>query len=121
MKSVKAALPREGHKAALNLCILEAKHMPVVNVSLQVLPKVSEDRVYPVVDKVIELIAGSGVKYEVGPMETTMEGEYDQLMDLVKQAHELCIEEGASRVVSVVKVDYKPGGVTMAEKVGRYR
>ncbi|NLG85770.1 MAG: thiamine-binding protein [Firmicutes bacterium] len=95
--------------------------MPIVNVSLQVLPVVPEDRVYPVVDKVIELIASSGVKYEVGPMETTMEGEYDQLMDLVKRAQELCVREGAARVVSVVKIDYKPGGVTMAEKVGRYR
>ncbi len=54
-------------------------------------------------------------------METTMEGEYDRLMDLVKQAQEVCIREGASRVVSVVKIDYKPGGVTMEEKVGKYR
>jgi uncharacterized protein (TIGR00106 family) len=100
---------------------VEAKNVPIVNVSLQVLPVVPEDRVYPVVDKVIELIASSGVKYEVGPMETTMEGEYDQLMDLVKRAQELCVREGAARVVSVVKIDYKPGGVTMAEKVGRYR
>ncbi|MGI6129420.1 MAG: thiamine-binding protein [bacterium] len=95
--------------------------MPVVNVSLQVLPRVSDDRIYPVVDKVIELIAGSGVKYEVGPMETTMEGQYDQLMDLVKRAHELCIREGATGVVSVVKIDYRPDGITMAEKVGKYR
>ena len=95
--------------------------MPVVNVSLQVLPVVPEDRIYPVVDKVIELIAASGAKYEVGPMETTMEGEYDQLMDVVREAQELCVREGAARVVSVVKIDYKPGGVTMAEKVGRYR
>ena len=92
-----------------------------VNVSLQVLPVVPEERIYPVVDKVIELIADSGVKYEVGAMETTMEGEYDRLMDLVKQAQELCIREGAARVVSVVKIDYKPTGVTMAEKVARYR
>ncbi|HHT70415.1 MAG: thiamine-binding protein [bacterium] len=95
--------------------------MPIVNVSLQVLPGVPEERIYPVVDKVIELIADSGVKYEVGAMETTMEGEYDRLMDLVKQAQELCIREGAARVVSVVKIDYKPTGVTMAEKVARYR
>ena len=95
--------------------------MPIVNVSLQVLPGVPEDRLYPVVDKVIELIATSGVKYEVGPMETTMEGEYDKLMDVVREAQELCIREGAARVVSVVKIDYKPGGITMAEKGGRYR
>ncbi|BCV23491.1 MAG TPA: thiamine-binding protein [Firmicutes bacterium] len=95
--------------------------MPVVNVSLQVLPAVPEERIYPVVDKVIELIQASGVKYEVGPMETTMEGELDLLLDIVKKAQEVCTKEGAARVVSVVKIDYKPAGVTMAEKVGKYR
>ncbi|NLO40447.1 MAG: thiamine-binding protein [Ruminiclostridium sp.] len=95
--------------------------MPIVNVSLQILPSVPDERLYPVVDKVIALIAQSGVKYMVGPMETTMEGEYDLMMEIIKRAQELCIAEGATRVLSVVKVDYKPEGVTMDEKVGKYR
>ena len=44
------------------------------NLSLQVIPNVPEDRLYAVVDRVIDLIRDSGVRYEVGPMETTMEG-----------------------------------------------
>jgi len=95
--------------------------MPVVNVSLQVIPRVPDERIYPVVDEVIEFIRKSGVKYIVGPMETTMEGEFDLLMDIVKEAQRICIREGASRVLSVVKIDYKPEGVTMNEKVGKYR
>jgi uncharacterized protein (TIGR00106 family) len=95
--------------------------MPIVNVSLQVLPRVRDERLYEVVDKVINYIDSCDVKYEVGPMETTMEGEYDELMKIVKRAQEICIEEGASRVLSVIKVDYKPEGVTMDEKVGKYR
>ncbi len=95
--------------------------MAVVNVSLQVLPRVSDDRVYPVVDKVIEYIDSCGVKYEVGPMETTMEGEFEYLMEIVKKAQEICVQEGATRVMSVVKIDYRPEGVTMDEKVGKYR
>jgi uncharacterized protein (TIGR00106 family) len=92
-----------------------------VNVSLQVLPVVPEERIYPVVDSVISMIAQSGVKYEVGPMETTMEGELDRLLEIVKRAQEICAEQGASRVVSIVKIDYKKEGVTMDEKVGKYR
>lgn len=95
--------------------------MANINVSLQILPKVPEERTYPVVDKVIELIDKSGVKYEVGPMETTMEGELDELLEIVKKAQDICINEGASRVLSIVKIDYKPEGVTMDEKVGKYR
>lgn len=95
--------------------------MTTVNLSLQVIPKVSEDRLYEVVDKVIKLIQESGVKYLVGPMETTMEGELDTLWDIVKRAQEICTEEGASRVISVIKIDYKPGGVCIEEKMRPYR
>ncbi|MBE6044999.1 MAG: thiamine-binding protein [Clostridium thermopalmarium] len=95
--------------------------MKNVNVSIQVLPVVDEEKIYPVVDKVIEYIDSCGVKYEVGPMETTMEGELDTLLEIVKKAQDICIEEGAARVISVVKIDYKKEGVTMDEKTYKYR
>ena len=64
---------------------------------------------------------GKGVKYEVGPMETTMEGELDELLEIVKSAQYICEREGAARVLSVVKIVYKPEGVTMDEKIKKYR
>jgi uncharacterized protein (TIGR00106 family) len=93
----------------------------ICNVSLQVLPNVSEKDLYLVVDKVIDLIRESGIKYLVGPMETTMEGELHLLLEIVEKAQEICLENGATRVVSVVKIDYKAGGVTIDEKIQKYR
>lgn len=93
----------------------------ICNVSLQVLPSVPDERLYEVVDKVIELIKISGVKYVVGPMETTMEGELSQLFKIVEKAQKLCFESGAARVVSIVKIDSKVGGVTIDEKTQKYR
>lgn len=95
--------------------------MASINLSLQVIPNVAPERVYPVVDKVIDMIAQSCVSYEVGPMETTMEGELDTLLEIVKKAQQVCIQEGAARVLSVVKIDYRPEGITINEKVGKYR
>lgn len=95
--------------------------MSVCNVGLQVIPTISDEKTYAVVDKVIEYIQSTGVKYEVGPMETTMEGELDCLLEIVKRAQEICSEEGASRVASMVKIDYKREGVTMDEKIRKYR
>ncbi|ABY93151.1 MAG: hypothetical protein XD65_0099 [Caldanaerobacter subterraneus] len=94
--------------------------MPIVNLSLQVLPVVSEENIYPIVDKVIEYIKSTGVKYVVGPMETTMEGDLDALLEIVKKAQEICIKEGTNRVISIVKIDYKPEGVTIDEKIKKY-
>jgi len=108
-------------QAAVFLFGKGGEQMPNVNVSLQVLPCVAEEDIYRVVDRVIALIQESGVRYEVGPMETTMEGDLDVLMEIVKKAQEICIKEGAARVVSLVKIDYKPEGVTIDEKIGKYR
>lgn len=90
-----------------------------VNVSVQVLPMVAE--LYPVVDRAIQVIAASGVAYEVGPMETTMEGPLDRLLDVAKAAHLACFEAGAEKVVTIIKIGDRTTGTTMAEKVARYR
>jgi uncharacterized protein YqgV (UPF0045/DUF77 family) len=93
----------------------------ICNVSLQVLPNVPEADLYHVVDKVIDLIRESGVNFIVGPMETTMEGELHLLLEIVEKAQEICLKNGATRIVSVVKIDYKAGGVTIDEKIQKYR
>lgn len=95
--------------------------MPNANLSLQILPMVPQDQVYSTVDKVINLIQVSGLPYVVGPMETTIEGDLDNLLDLVKKAQEACVEAGANRIISVIKIDYSPDGVTIDEKIGKYR
>jgi uncharacterized protein (TIGR00106 family) len=95
--------------------------MSAVNVSFQVIPNVPQEKCYEVVDKAIEVVQKSGVKYEVGPMETSMEGELNYLLEIVKNAQQACIDAGADRVITMIKIDYSPEGVTMEEKVGKYR
>ena len=95
--------------------------MPAMHLSLQILPRVPDERLYPTVDKVIEMIRASGLPHIIGPMETTIEGQMDQLFDLVKEAHRICLAEGASRVGAVIKTDMKPGGLSFNAKIGKYR
>ena len=95
--------------------------MSAMHVSLQILPRVPDDQLYSTVDKVIELIKASGLPHIVGPMGTTIEGEMDELFELVKEAHRICLSVGASRVGAVIKTDLKPEGVTLDEKIGKYR
>ena len=79
------------------------ENMANINVSLQVLPSVPEERVYPVVDKVIEMIKESGVKYEVGPMGQLWKGLRHSFRNCQKGT-KICTRRG-KRVVSVVKID----------------
>lgn len=96
------------------------KYTPL-NISLKILPRVPEEEIYPVVDQVIQLIQASGIKHLVGPTETTMEGGWDEIFAVIKKAHELCFDLGAGRVLSLIQVDMKVGGVTMDEKIYKYR
>lgn len=90
-----------------------------VNVAVQVLP-LSEE-VYSVVDRAIEVIAASGFRYEVGPMETVMEGPLDELLEVAKQAHLACFAAGAEQVVTVIKIGDRVTGTTIEEKTSQYR
>ncbi len=68
------------------------------------------------------MIKQSGVSYEVGPMETTMEGDLETLFQIVKKAQYLCIKEGAKNVFTNVKIAYDPKGVlTINQKIKKYR
>lgn len=95
--------------------------MPVVNLSLQIVPVVPEDQIYPIVDHVIDFIKSQGIPYEVGPMETTMEGELADLLQIVLEAQQICTKLGVNRILSVIKIDYRKDGITMKEKIQKYR
>jgi len=92
-------------------------------ISLQILPTAKNTaKSWEIIDEVIKLIKNSGVKYEVGPMETTMEGELDTLFHIVKKSQTIAIANGATAVFSNVKILYDPKGVaTIKEKVTKHR
>lgn len=92
-----------------------------ITMAFQVIPKVEESRIYAVVDEAIKVVENSGLAYEVGPMETTVEGEPDQIWVVIKQAMEACVQAGASRVMTNVKIDYVPQGSSIEEKMAKYR
>ena len=46
----------------------------------------------------------------MGPFETAIEGDYDELMDIVKECQHIAIRAGAPSVAAYIKVTYKPEG-----------
>ena len=93
------------------------------SVAIQVLPKVETDEeVCRIVDEVIEYIKETGLSYHVGPFETTIEGEFEKLMDVVKECQYIAIKAGSPSVMSYVKIYFKPkgGALTIEEKVAKH-
>jgi uncharacterized protein YqgV (UPF0045/DUF77 family) len=92
----------------------------IVNVGVQVLP-LTEDAI-PIVDRAIAAIAACGLKYEVGPLETTIEGPFEAALEAAKAAHLACLEAGVQHVVTIIKIaDGAAGAHTIEEKTAQYR
>ena len=75
------------------------------SVAIQVLPNVTEDEeVIRIVDEVIAYIKSFGLSTSVGPFETTIEGDYDQLMEIVAGCQKIANRPAVQRGL---EVEYK--------------
>ena len=98
---------------------------PEAGMAIQMLPKTKENtdaKTVEIVDHVIAHLKASGLNVFVGPFETTVDGPFDQLMQLQKECFEICIEKGAYSVAGYIKIYFTPGeGVlSIAEKVDKH-
>ena len=93
------------------------------SIAVQVLPKTSSnEETIRIVDEVIGYIKSFGLKTEVGPFETTIEGDFDTLMEIVKGCCETAVKAGVPSVMSYVKINYCPQGVlTIQQKTAKHR
>src|SRR5690606_20622154 len=106
-----------------NITKIREEFIMNASVAIQVLPKVETDElVCKIVDEVIAYIKSTGLSYYVGPFETTIEGEFEELMDIVKECQYIAIKSGCPSVMSYVKICFKPeGGVlTIDQKVTKH-
>lgn len=95
------------------------------SIAIQVLPKADTDtKICRIVDDVIAYIQSTGLTYQVGPFETTIEGEScDELMDIAKECLKVAVRSGAPKVSAYIKAVYRPAGeiLTIRQKIGKYQ
>ena len=94
------------------------------SLSIQILPQVPEkDAVIKIVDLIIDYIKSTGLTYMVCPYETTIDGDFEQLMDIFAQCQKICVENGSPFSLTYAKIMYKPdtsGIWTIDDKVGKH-
>src|SRR5690606_25100643 len=77
------------------------------------------DSVSEAVAAAVRVVRGSGLPNETTAMCTTIEGEWDEVMDVVKRATE-AVASRATRTSLVLKADIRPGRTNqLTEKVRR--
>ena len=60
------------------------------------------------VSRSLEIIDLSGVEYRLNPMGTVLEGEWDDVMDVVRKCYER-MRKDCNRISCTMKVDYRKG------------
>lgn len=80
-----------------------------------------EEEMYKVVDVCIVEIEKSGFKCEIGVMSIIVEGDFDEVFELLKKVYKIFFNFGCERVIIVVRVDEKVGGLIIDEKFRNYR
>src|SRR3954452_12453852 len=77
-------------------------------VAISVTPLVTRESVGDLVAEAVRVVRASGLPNRTDAMFTTVEGEWDEVMAVVKQAVDV-VAAAAPRVSLVVKADIRPG------------
>jgi uncharacterized protein YqgV (UPF0045/DUF77 family) len=91
-----------------------------INAALQLLPLVSSVDKIAVIDRAISVIAVSGLKYQVCPFETVVEGEADDVYTLIRKIQETVLKHGCEELLFNVKIHAANRDLFIADKMEKY-
>ncbi len=69
----------------------------------------------------LEPVERRGLRHEVEPLGTTIEGELADVFAAVQEAHELVAARSGGRLVTTLRVEDKRGGTSIADKLEGFR
>ena len=96
-------------------------HNKIINASIQLLPIVNDKHPYRWVDEAIDLVSRSGIKYQVGPFSTVLEGSYAEVMSVVNAVNEYLYQQNCSEWILNVQLQIRSkDDVTVSEKIEKY-
>ena len=97
-------------------------HDFTVNASIQLLPIVQDRHPYDWVDEAIAVIQQSGIKHEVGPFATVVEGTYNEVMQVVHAINEHLNAKGCSEWITNLQIQIRSNkSITAEEKTEKFR
>lgn len=76
--------------------------------SFSIVPVGTGEELKEHIARVLDIIDKSGLPYRLGAMQTTVEGEPDEVMALIMQCHAAMLE-GAGRVLTHIAIDDRKG------------
>ena len=96
-------------------------HSFTVNASIQIVPIVMDKHPYEWVDEAIAIIQQSGIKYEVGPFATVVEGTYTEVMKVINDVNEYLFAKACNEWITNVQIQLRSNAsITSLEKTKKF-
>ncbi len=93
----------------------------IINAAIQIVPHSNSTHPYDIVDDAIKVIQDSGLRYQVTPMETVVEGKYDEIMAVFKAAQEASFLAGGEELVVSIRLHVKrDADISFESKVAKF-
>jgi uncharacterized protein YqgV (UPF0045/DUF77 family) len=97
-------------------------HQHIINASIQILPIVQDKHPYLWVDEAIEIIQQSGIKHEVGPFTTILEGTYKEVMQVINDVNEHLQQQNCNEWIIALQIQIRANeDMTAEEKTSKYK
>jgi uncharacterized protein (TIGR00106 family) len=96
-------------------------HNYIINASIQIVPIVLDKHPYEWVDEAIEVIQKSGIKHEVGPFATVLEGTYNEVMKVINDVNEHLLSKGCDEWITNLQIQLRSNrDITANEKTEKF-
>jgi len=82
--------------------------MPIILLEFSMTPLTKGESVSKYVARSLDIIEKSGLDYRLNPMGTVIEGEWDEVFDVVKKCLDR-MRKDCDRISTSIKVDYRKG------------
>ena len=77
-------------------------------VSFSVIPMGSSTSVGDKIAEILKIVDSSGLPYKINPMGTVVEGEWDDIMRLIKKCHKTTMKS-VERTITTISIDDRKG------------
>lgn len=77
-------------------------------VEFSIIPVAGGESIGDEIAKVFKIVAESGLPYKANPMGTVIEGDWDEVMGVIKKCHQE-VMAGVPRAYSMITIDDRPG------------
>jgi uncharacterized protein (TIGR00106 family) len=96
-------------------------HNYIINASIQIVPIVLDKHPYEWVDEAIEVIQKSGIKHQVGPFATVLEGTYNEVMKVINDVNEHLLSRGCAEWITNLQIQLRSDrDITANEKTEKF-